>query len=878
MQYSLPQISRFALAVAVLSSSISVTLAQDENAKPIAGPVKQPDQTKDPTAAETDTKSAPSDTTDSTAASKASEKSKTGTIRFSFDRAPWKQVIQTLAESADLALHIGDLPTGSFTYSDAKAFTYQEAISRVNLFLLPEGFTMVRSGKLLSVINLTEARSLKQLDALAKMVTIAQLDDLQEHEVVKCIFPLGELDAEDAVEELAALNLMVAPAVFNKTKRIMITETVAKLKSAKAILDAFKPDTLDNGTVVKNFALKHVDAEDILVVVRPHMGLATGEMIGIDVSLSADLQGKNIFVTGVEDKVKLIENLVQSLDVPQKSLTASGDAKLRSHPVTGRNVETIYNVLLTLLADKEVRLSMDEEAGNIVALASAETQTEIEQTIAQLQASEADFEVIPLKTVDPYFAVSLIEGMLDLPDAFTDPDDIEAGFPKIDADPGNMRLYVRGKKHQIEQIKKIVAGLEANATSENGETIRIVPLKGKQALSILETAGRFWRGDNPIILYPTSNEIETKSTERVLAETSRKQKFDQLFKEESPEPQERTLSKNKDSDAPPIHCQLTPRGLLLQSEDSKALDEFEQHLRTITGPIDSTPSPPVVFYLKYAKPDNALRMLAELLDGGESAKEGEAGSLVNSYASSSSLTYLGSIVSSRSGTTTMMAGTITVVADTRLNRLIAQGTAGDIERIEAYLKIVDKDSSITAIETYGKSQVIELVHAKAIVVAEILREVYAGRMINARSATAAKPQSGQPNAAQSRARVEPPKSSSQSKQSDSKKNTAQKSAASQATKNLEPQLTIAVHEVSNSLIVTAPDQLFGEVERLAKVIDARSAQTVRVIKTENALRQAEIIQKLFGDRIRTSDPQGSAGGSTPSARAPSIFSTTRPKR
>jgi hypothetical protein len=47
---------------------------------------------------------------------------------------------------------------------------------------------------------------------------------------------------------------------------------------------------MEDGTVMKNFALQHVDAEDILVVARPHLGLATGEMIGIDVSLSADLQ------------------------------------------------------------------------------------------------------------------------------------------------------------------------------------------------------------------------------------------------------------------------------------------------------------------------------------------------------------------------------------------------------------------------------------------------------------------------------------------------------------------------------------------------------------------------------------------------------------
>ena len=85
------------------------------------------------------------------------------------------------------------------------------------------------------------------------------------------------------------------------------------------------------------------------------------------------------------------------------------------------------------------------------------------------------------------------------------------------------------------------------------------------------------------------------------------------------------------------------------------------------------PSPPIVFYLKYTKADDALRMLAELLDGGVSAEEAVAGSLVNGLVSSPSAMYFGSIVTSNDGTMTMMADTMTVVADPRLNRLNCSG-------------------------------------------------------------------------------------------------------------------------------------------------------------------------------------------------------------
>ena len=293
----------------------------------------------------------------------------------------------------------------------------------------------------------------------ADMVAVDQLETRKTHEVVKCLFPLGALDAEDAVEELTAIKLMVQPAVLSKTKQLMVTDTVAKLRSVKAILDSFEPSALDNGTIVKSFPLEHVDAEDVLVVARPHLGLATGEMIGIDVSLSADLQGKFIFATGIEDKVLLIEKLVEAIDVTQPSLVEDdASASLQTYKIAGGNVDLAYDVLLTLLAGQDARLSKDESAGTVVAFATPSVHKQIEGTVAKLAAEEADFEVIPLRNVDPYVAIGLIEQMLDL-STFGEEDEEDAVQPpKIDADPENRRLFVRGKPDQIEQIKKIVEG------------------------------------------------------------------------------------------------------------------------------------------------------------------------------------------------------------------------------------------------------------------------------------------------------------------------------------------------------------------------------------------------------------------------------------
>jgi type II secretory pathway component GspD/PulD (secretin) len=177
-----------------------------------------------------------------------------------------------------------------------------------------------------------------------------------------------------------------------------------------------------------------------------------------------------------------------------------------------------------------------------------------------------------------------------------------------------------------------------------------------------------------------------------------------------------------------------------------------------------------------------------------------------------------------------------------LNRLIVQGTASDIEQVEGYLKIIDKDTSITSIETYGTSHVIELVYSRASEVALVIRSAYEGRVAGSAPGVG----QGQPGGAQLGQR---PTQQSSEKQDNDKKS-SKKELVAQPAKTLEPKMTIAVHEPSNSLIVTAPDHLFDEVEQLAKVIDLRSQKSVRIVKVPEAV-AIESLQEIFAGGVRT---------------------------
>ena len=88
---------------------------------------------------------------------------------------------------------------------------------------------------------------------------------------------------------------------------------------------------------------------------------------------------------------------------------------------------------------------------------------------------------------------------------------------------------------------------------------------------------------------------------------------------------------------------------------------------------------------------------------------------------------------------------------------------------------------------------------------------------------------------------------------------------------MEPKMTIAVHEPSNSLIVTAPEALFKEVEKLVKLIDTRSQQTVEVLKISRPL--ANDLQQILNGEMPVPNSRSSSS-SRPSTTRPTNGSSS----
>ncbi len=777
-------------------------------------------------------------------------------VRFSFDRASWRDVFTWLSNEAGLALHMTDLPSGTFTYSDPNAYSTSEAIDRINQFLLPEGFSLVRSRGLLSVLNLRDSRSQQRLDALARTVQQEQIDALDDHEVVKCFFSLGNGRPSDLIPELTKLQLMTEPVALEASKRIAVIETAKKLRNVRDVIEAIRAEASSRESLVRQIELRHTTMDDVLLIARPHLGIDEGLTHNAEINVSSDASKKRLFVSGTPEAVKLLEGLVAVIDVEDPAhKQAAGELTLQSHRVRDENLTTVYDVLQTVLAGRNVRVSMEPSTNSIVALADVSTHQIIQNTVQEMEGFENIFSVVQLQTIDPYFAISLLNEMFDLNSTTSRGTVPNPKALKIDADPNGMRLFVRGPKDKVEEVKQVVENLDQTNQSA-GE--RLVPVVGAKAESVLDRALATWSGSNPV-LQSSNSEIEAEIIERAIHEDSEPS---QALHQENDEPSPNsypsiplqssdrsqelvsTASHGKTKANNSIEAKITSRGIVLQSDDKKALEEFEDHLRTFATNDDSSKVETIIYYLKYSSADEATQLLADLLDGATSAAESQSkpGELVKgSIAPPKSLTsLLGSYIrSSKEAPKLITSGTLTVISDARLNRLICVGTSTDLKLVEQFLSVIDKDKSLTSIETKGRSHVIELQHAIATEVADVIRDTYGDRV--ALTTEQKQAQQSQRNADRERSGQ-----------------TAENNI--QTSRSEAPQMSIAVHEISNSIVVTAPEVLFEEVKQLIDRLDQQSEQAVEVIFYPSP-QGIEILRESLGqeDRSRSRDRRSDGG-------------------
>ena len=197
------------------------------------------------------------------------------TLQFSFRQAPWDDVLQWLAEESDLSFSTDVIPTGTFNYIDRdQRFTPKEAIDLVNGYLLIKGYTIVRKGKMLLVIDLEDELDAQLVRDLLVETPVSKLKDRGEYEITKTRFDLNSVDAAEAEQQISQLLSPVGSVVvIPGAKQIMATETGGTLRVIQEVLASLEKSALEaEKGKLHSYLLKVATADEVLAVARPLLG------------------------------------------------------------------------------------------------------------------------------------------------------------------------------------------------------------------------------------------------------------------------------------------------------------------------------------------------------------------------------------------------------------------------------------------------------------------------------------------------------------------------------------------------------------------------------------------------------------------------------
>ena len=422
-------------------------------------------------------------------------------ILFNFVDDEWQEVIEFFAEQAGFGVYYGSTgpPQGTLTYSDSVERSIISGLDFLNsrLSVLQPSHVLVRNGNQLVLVNESEPYP----DQLIALITPDQLDEFGEYEVASCQFKLGKFAngnklALELREDVSEFHLD-GFSYSDTSNMLTIRERVRVLRrfysQIQPILD------IDDKKITKLYQLKSLDAETLLDIARPLLGIeddASGFEDG-SLSFTLDPLGTTVYLRGTPDRILEFEELAAKIDaIPSDDSVLVEKPYFQTHRIAGGDAEVVFQVLQNLL-DGEPNLKMDQDAnnGNIYLEAPKSIHDKVADFLANLNPGDS-FSVITVNNLTPSEAKSTVEELLGI-GGFDPPE----GSPRIVADSDLDRLMVNGTPSQIIEIKRIVSEIDGTITSSNTtrRPLRMIPMspgrqeevmKALQIDGIMELKGR----------------------------------------------------------------------------------------------------------------------------------------------------------------------------------------------------------------------------------------------------------------------------------------------------------------------------------------------------------------------------------------------------
>ncbi|MDR0703453.1 MAG: hypothetical protein LBF88_00530 [Planctomycetaceae bacterium] len=353
-----------------------------------------------------------------------------------------------------------------------------------------------------------------------------------------------------------------------------------------------------------------------------------------------------------------------------------------------------------------------------------------------------------------------------------------------------------------------------------------------------------------------------------------------------------SVTDSKSSSAPVV-ISSGPNGLMISSEDPEALNRLEELIRMLSDESVLGKTRLKVYYLKNSTAEVVAQTLQTLMNSGNTSTFGVsgAGSLDTStkFEGEQRVEILGLLAR---GDSIEKTGPVSISAESRLNALFVQANPVDHKTIERLLPILDQaDIQGGDILNRPKPRLIPLQNMRVENALMVVEKVYANRIqggtgnpatpatsggnrnSNQRTPGGYQIQTPTPMAGVTSPMGIPPMPQGMVPGMQGGPGAMAQQlmrmggqGGSATPKEPEPTMTLSVHSPSNSLIVSAPESLFLQVEAFVKELDEIAVQTETIITvlplkiSPDLARQT--IGNVYGDSVKFSTSRSSVSSSS----------------
>jgi len=857
-----------------------------------------------------------------------------GKIRFSFQNQPWLDVLQWLAKSSNLALDWQELPESPLNLATQRSYTLDEARDLLNMHLAARGFTLLRRGEVLGLIKLDKLNP-----ALVPRVEEHELASRDPHEFVRVSFPLNWLVAEQAAKEFApVLSPFGKLLPMTATNRMEAMDTVANLLEVRKLLDR-EQSTHGEERLVVEFKLKHVRAEDILSKLKTLVGAPNTELLRPservrmqfmrdrgreeqdknpkqdvrrtaqqepEVHLVINEQENSILANAPPDKLAVVRQAVEALDVPSSDAGRASDAVTRMKIYRTKNIdpdammELIEELVRMGKLQANTQVKGDDDSNTLIVYATPVDHLAIANLVSQIDEDDRDVRIVRLRDLDPNYALQAIKLLLQGEQSGGGGGEGRRWRRggggggggdnqfRIEADLERSRLLLWANDEEYEQVRNLLAKLGENSqgtTSLRGN-VRVLNLPARGTQQALDTLERVWPSlrTNPLMIRNGEKlPVRESALEPGARPEIKSQRIPSNNRTTAVEPRERPRSSGSDqisralppvrfavaavenelddakSNTEPVESGPQVRDVKEKPAEQKPPDQPKRETKPISTDEEEAPSITVT-----ESADGQLIISSKDLDALDAAeklfeqllpKQGGYHVFRLKHASPFAIELtleqifgIDALASEgRTGLPANARSQLHFISDLDTRTLLVQGaTADQLQTIQDLLELYDQPESLDS-ELQRKTQIYEVKYSRAEAVAEVVKEVYRDLLsVNDKTFTRERREGDSPS-----------RSSGYGMNYSSK------------IPQFKGLLSIGVEDNSNTVVVSAPAYLLDGVMTLVRDVDERaSTHRVRVVQLNTAAVEPlrSFLSQMPG--VTTSGPSRSTASPAQSSPAP----------